>query len=53
MLDNPDTFARDFFRGYCPYTGTQCVDWNCSECEVEAEEDKWLEELDEEEETEI
>ena len=45
-----ELLMQTLFDGYCPYTGEQCLDWNCEDCEVEAEEGRWLEELDKEEE---
>lgn len=33
----------------CPYTGKPCFySWDCANCEVEAEERLWMEELEEE-----
>lgn len=43
------SYRSNLFDGKCPYTDEPCDSWDCENCEVEAEEDKWLEELDEEE----
>ena len=48
-MTKSDTSMRELFGGYCPYTDRLCSSWDCENCEVEAEEYKWLEELDEEE----
>ncbi len=33
----------------CPYTGKTCFNaWDCANCEVEAEERLWMEEIEEE-----
>lgn len=33
------------FNHRCPYTDKPCLDFACSECEVEAQEVRWMEEL--------
>lgn len=33
------------FGHRCPYTDKPCLDFACSECEVEAQEERWSEEL--------
>lgn len=40
---------EELFDGCCPYTGKTCFNaWDCANCEVEAEERLWMEELEEE-----
>ena len=39
---------RERFKGRCPYTDKPCRKWNCSECEVNAEEAKLYEDEEEE-----
>ena len=52
-MTKSDTSMRDLFGGYCPYTNEPCDSWDCENCEVEAEERDWMEELDREEQAEI
>lgn len=42
-------YERHIFNGLCPYTGKPCETFECDKCEIEAEERKWLEELEVEE----
>lgn len=51
-MTKSDTSMRDRSGGRCPYTDEPCESWECVDCEVEAEEGRWLEELDKEEENE-
>lgn len=44
-----ELLMQTIFHGDCPYTGEPCDCWNCSDCEVEAQEAAWMEELDQEE----
>lgn len=37
---------KERFDGKCPYTDKPCDDWDCANCEVNAEERKMLEEHD-------
>ena len=32
----------EFFAYRCPYTDKPCYDWDCDDCEVEAEERAWM-----------
>ncbi len=34
---------KEYFEGKCPYTDKPCEDWNCSECQVNEEERKYME----------
>jgi hypothetical protein len=29
---------KQYFNGICPYTSNRCDDWNCTKCEIDAEE---------------
>lgn len=42
-------YRINLYDGKCPYTNDPCGSWDCENCEVEAEEDKRLKELNEEE----
>jgi hypothetical protein len=33
-----DKWAKEHFKGKCPYTSKKCEDWNCKECLVERQE---------------
>ena len=35
---------KEYFDGRCPYTDKPCEDFECHNCEVEKEEEKYLEE---------
>ncbi len=35
---------REYFHGRCPYTDKPCDNFDCPNCEVEKEEEKYLEE---------
>lgn len=37
----------------CPYTGRNCFVWDCDDCEIESEEQRWMKELNDEEEREF
>ena len=45
VANNSDTWAKEYFKGKCPYTSQDCDKWNCKSCEVEAEELADLERL--------
>ena len=34
--------SKEHFNGKCPYTDKQCESWNCSECEIEQAEQKYM-----------
>lgn len=38
---------KELFNGKCPYTSEPCEDWNCIECEVNREEQEWMERKEE------
>ena len=37
-MTKKEYWAREHFKGKCPYTGKECKDWNCHKCEVEKQE---------------
>ena len=39
----------ELFSYKCPYTDKPCYDWNCEVCEVEEEERRWMEEMEDSE----
>ena len=40
------TYDAEFFDGKCPYTGRPCYEWECNSCEVDSQEKKDMEDLD-------
>ena len=38
-----DEYAKEYFNGKCPYTGKECETFDCSKCEVEKEEQEFME----------
>ena len=41
-IKKPDEYAKELFDGKCPYTSKKCESFNCTECKVEEEERRFL-----------
>ena len=39
-------YGKQIFHGLCPYTGESCETFECGTCKVEADEQLWLKEFD-------
>lgn len=46
VVPKTEEWARIHFEGRCPYTDKECEKWTCTQCEVNAEESREYESLD-------